>query len=52
MGVQPEVGVQNVQKILFGEDKGQSHETSRSHIKGSVVAGTNSSFCTNNLNQA
>ena len=40
MGVRSHIGVQNVQKILFGEDKGQSHKTSRSHNRGSFVAGT------------
>ena len=40
MGVQSDIGVQNVQKILFGADKGRSHKTSRSHIRGSFVAGT------------
>ena len=30
----------NVQKILFGADKGRSHKTSRSLIRGSHVAGT------------
>ena len=32
--------VQNVLKILFGLDKGRSHKTSRSHNRGSFVAGT------------
>ena len=40
MGVRSHIGVQNVQKILFGADKGRSHKTSRSLIRGSLVAGT------------
>ena len=40
MGVQSHIGVQNVLKILFGADKGRSHKTSRSLIRGSLVAGT------------
>ena len=39
MGVRSDIGVQNVLKILFGADKGRSHKTSRSHNKGSFVAG-------------
>ena len=33
------IGVQNVQKILFGPDQGRSHKTSRSHSRGSFVSG-------------
>ena len=40
MGVRSDIKVQNVQKILFGADKGQSHKTSRSLIRGSFIAGT------------
>ena len=40
MGVQSHIGVQNVQKILFGADKGRSDKTSRSYNRGSLVAGT------------
>ena len=40
MGVRSHIGVQNVQKILFGADKGRSHKTSRSYNRGSLVAGT------------
>ena len=35
-----EIGVQNIHKILFGDDKGRSHKTSLSHIMESFVAGT------------
>ena len=38
--VRSHIGVQNVQEILFGADKGWSHKTSRSHNRGSLVAGT------------
>ena len=34
MGVRSHIGVQNVQKIPFGADKGRSHKTSRSLIRG------------------
>ena len=40
MGVRSGIGVQNGKKILFGADKGLSHKTSRSLIRGSLVAGT------------
>ena len=40
MGLRSDIGVQNVQKILFGADKGRSHKTSRSHNRGSFIAGT------------
>ena len=40
VGVRSDIGVQNVQKILFGANKRRSHKTSRSHIRGSFVAGT------------
>ena len=40
VGVRPDIGVQNVHKILFGEEKGQSHKASRSYNRGSFVAGT------------
>ena len=40
VGVRSHIGVQNVQKILFGADKGRSHKTSRSYNRGSLVAGT------------
>ena len=40
MRVRSDIGVQNVLKILFRADKGQSHKTSRSIIRGSFVAGT------------
>ena len=40
MGVRSDIGVQNVHKIPFGADKRRSHKTSRSHIRGSFVAGT------------
>ena len=40
MGVRSHIGVQNVHKILFGADKGQSHKTSRSLIRRSFIAGT------------
>ena len=38
--VRSHIGVRNVQEILFGVDKGLSHKTSRSHNRGSCVAGT------------
>ena len=34
------IGVQNIQEILFGENKGRSHKTSRSHNRGSLFSGT------------
>ena len=40
VGVRSDIRAQNVQKILFGVDKGRSHKTSRSLIRGSLVAGT------------
>ena len=40
VGVQSYIGVQNVHKILFGEDKGRSHKTSQSLIRGSLIPGT------------
>ena len=40
MGVRSHIGVQNVQKILFGADKGRSHKTSRSYNRRSLIAGT------------
>ena len=40
MGVRSHIGVQNVLKILFGADKGRSHKTGRSLVRGSLVAGT------------
>ena len=38
-GMPFDIGLQNVQKILFVADKGQSHKTSRSHIRGSSSQG-------------
>ena len=35
MREQSDIGVQNAQKILFGEDKEWSHKRSQSHIRGS-----------------
>ena len=35
-----DIGMQNVLKILFGEDKGWWHKTSRSYVRGSFVAET------------
>ena len=40
MGVRSDIGVQNVQKMLFGADKERSHKTSWSHNRGSFVAET------------
>ena len=40
VGVRSDIRVQTVHKIPFGVDKGQSHKTSRSHIRGSFVAWT------------
>ena len=40
MGVRSHIGVQDVQEILFGADKGRSHKTSQSYNRGSLVAGT------------
>ena len=40
MGVRSDIGVQNVHKILFWEDKGRSHKTSWSQNRGSFDAGT------------
>ena len=40
MGVRSGIEVQNVHKILFGEDKGWSHKTCWSRNRGSFVAGT------------
>ena len=40
MGVRSDIGAQNVLKILSGADKGRSHKTSQSLIRGSLVAGT------------
>ena len=40
MRVRSDIGVQNVQEIPFGADKGRSHKTSRSHNRRSFVAGT------------
>ena len=40
MGVRSDIGVQNVQKILFGAEKGRSHKTSQSYNRGFLVAGT------------
>ena len=40
MGERSDIGVQNAQKILFGAEKGWSHKTSWSLIRGSFVAGT------------
>ena len=47
MGVRSDIGVQNVQKIQFGADKGQSHKTSRSHKRRSFIAGTTVLACGN-----
>ena len=38
--VRSDIEVQNVHKILIGEDKGRSYKTSRSHTRGSFVTGT------------
>ena len=40
VGVWSDIRVPNVRKILFRADKGRSHKTSRSHIRGSFVART------------